>query len=306
MKGSKVKWIIGGVVLVFMILSFSACKKSTSPTTNLDKDAILKAVAEDSTSFTSEITDLDSMGTPKIVGADSVKFWWRKINRVSRTINVSIYSADSTHTYPYAYVTVIDTLFGRLIIISQDSSHSLVRTIKSLTDEAVKRAYFEKRGTNEDVHRGWRLIGISEVLVHSFPNNTRQINSVHLLSPGYDRIFTEDDITKITSRDSLLIFNAGDSVTLTVFTGDPSDLVYLHRPPCYYYNCKPHRQPFYNNGDGTFTGTWVIGDCSVDTYDVVIRHAAIDVIKYSSIYGDSTYSYDSRIWGITYKVDTNP
>jgi hypothetical protein len=306
MKGSKAKWIIGGMILVLMILIFSACKKSTSPTTNLDKDAILRLVAEDSTSFTSEITDPDSMGTPKMVGADSVKFWWRKINRVSRTINVSIYSADSAHTYPYAFVTVIDTLYGRLIIISQDSTHSLIRTIKPLTDEAVKRAYFEKRGTNDDPHRGWRLIGISGVLVHSFPNNTRQINSVHLLSPGYNRIFTEDSIAAIIPRESLLIFQAGDSVILIVSTGDPSDLVYLHRLPCHYYNCKPHRQPFHNNGDGTFTGTWIIGDCLADTCDAVIRHAAIDVIKYSSIYGDSTYAYDSRIWGITYKVDTNP
>jgi hypothetical protein len=306
MKGRKVKWIIGGMILVFMILSFTACKKSTSPTTNLDQDAVLRLVAEDSTSFALEITDPDSMGTPKIVGVDTVKFWWRRINRVSRTINVSVYPADSTHVYPYAFVTVIDTLYGHLVIIGRDSFDSAVRIVKPLADEARKRAYFEKRGTNEDPHRGWRLMGISGLLVHSFPNNTRQINSVHLLSPGYDRIFTEDYITGITPRDSILTFQAGDSVTLTVTTGDPTDLVYLHRLPCHYYNCKPHRQPFYNNGDGTFTGTWVIGECLVDTCDFVIRHAAIDVIEYNSIYGDTTYHYDSRIWGVIYRVDTTP
>jgi len=305
MKGSKVKWIIGGMILGLMILSISACKKSTSPTTNLDKDAILRLVAEDSTTFPKEIIDPDSLGTPKLAVVDSVKFWWRKINSVTRIINVSIYPADSTHLYPYAFVTVIDTLYGRLVIIGCDSSDTLIRTVKPLTDEAIKRAYFEKRGTNEDTHRGWRLMGISGLLVHSFPNNTRQINSVHLLSPGYDQIFTEDYITGITPRDSILTFQAGDSVTLTVTTGDPTDLVYLHRLPCHYYNCKPHRQPFYNSGDGTFTGTWVIGECLVDTCDFVIRHAAIDVIKYNSIYGDTSHPYDSRIWGVIYKVNTN-
>jgi hypothetical protein len=306
MKGSKVKWIIGGMILGLMILSISACKKSTSPTTNLDKDAILRLVAEDSTTFPKEIIDPDSLGTPKLAVVDSVKFWWRKINRVTRTINVSIYPADSTHLYPYAFVTVIDTLYGRLIIIGRDSSDSLVRVVKLLTDEAMKSAYYEKRGTNDNPHRGWRIEKISGLLIHSFPENSRVISSVHLISPGYDRIFTEGYITGYIPRDSILTFNAGDTVTLMVDTGDPTDLVYLHSLPCHFYNCKPHRCPFQNNHDGTFTGTWVIGDCLLDSCDIVLGHVAIDVIEYNSIYGDTTHHYDSRIWGVIYEVNTKP
>jgi hypothetical protein len=152
---------------------------------------------------------------------------------VTRDINVTVHQADQTHLYPYAYVTVTDTLYGHLFVLAKDSSQSMS---KSLTDEAVKHAYFEKRGGNETYHRGWRLVGISGLLVHSFPANTRVIDSVKVISPGKNLTLTESNITDTTSKGNILTFNAGDSVTLTVFTIGATDSVFLHSLPCHYYN----------------------------------------------------------------------
>jgi hypothetical protein len=302
MSKSKSGILLGGMLIVVMIFSITSCKKSTSPTTNLDQEAISKLVADDSSIFTAELTDPtipDTSGFPKIVGVDQVWFWWRVINSVTRTLNISIYPEDSTHLYPYAYVTVTSTLAGSLHIIGKDSLNYKIHLVKPLTEQAVKIAYFVKKGANEDPYRGWSLEGVSGVVSHSIPDNSRQIVQVHLISPGKDLLFTEDDITEITLRDSILTFQEGDSVTLTVTTGDASDSVYLHthKP---FSGRWPFRQAFTNNGDGTFTGTWVV--CPLDSLcDCTYRHAAIDVIKHASL--DTVDGpYDSRIWGVLYRV----
>jgi len=177
MKQSKVEFIRWGMILVLLIFFFSSCgKKSTNPAPDLDKEAILKLVADDPTTFTQEITDTsvpDTTVFPKIAGVDIVKFWWRKINSITRTINVSVYPADSTQPYPYAKVFVIDTLTGNLHILGRDSSGNRVHLIKPLKDEAVDSAYFERRGANQSPYRGWRLEGISGRLSHSVPLCTR-------------------------------------------------------------------------------------------------------------------------------------
>jgi len=299
MKKIKEKLIIASMILIVIFPLFSGCKKSTSPTTNLDQEAIYSLIGSDSYSFPQEIISPDSTGFPKIVSVDTIKFWWRKINRVTRDINVTVHQADQTHLYPYAYVTVTDTLYGRLFVLAKDTSQSMN---KPLTDIAVKHAYFEKREGNVTHHRGWRLVGISGLLVHSFPANTRIIDSVEVISPGKNLTLTESDITDTTSRENILTFNAGDSVTLTVFTRDATDSVFLHSLPCHYYTCKPHRRSFHNNGDGSFTGTWMVGSGMMDSVNVAIRHAGIDVIKHTSLDGEPTDPYDSRIWGIHYKV----
>jgi hypothetical protein len=303
MGKSKVKLMVGGMILVLFVLFFLSCgKKSTNPAPDLDKEAILKLVAEDTTTFTEEITDTsvpDTSVFPKIAGVDTVKFWWRKINSITRIKTVSIYPADSTHPCPYADVTVMDTLTGNLHILARDSSGNRVRSIKSLKDVATRSAYYEKRGTNNSPYRGWSLEGVSGLVSYSVlvPISTRQINQVHLASSrGYNRTFTEDSITAITLKDSILTFVIGDTITLTVTTGDSTDSVYLHTST-YYYR-RPHRSSFVNTGDSTFTGSWVIGGDVLGASEH--RHAAIDVIKHSTLDGDDPY--DSRIWGVIYRV----
>jgi len=297
MKEIKERLMAGGMILVLVFFFFSGCKKSTSPTESLDQDAILNLIATDTTTFPKEIVQSDSSGFPKIVAVDTVKLWWRKVDRVARKINVSIYSADSSHTRPYAYVTVTDTVYGHLRIIGRDSSGTGIILSKPLEDLATKSAYFVKTGFDSDAHRGWTLQGVSGLLIHSVLYDTRIINSVHVVSPGKDVTLLEGDITKITPIDSILTFHIGDSVTVTVTTPDPTDSVFLHTLDCHFYNCKPHREDFENLHNGTFTISAVIGDEGLGR-----RHAAIDVIKHTSLDGSESDPYDSRIWGILYKV----
>jgi hypothetical protein len=218
------------------------------------------------------------------------------VDRVARKIDVSIYSADSTHTYPYAYVTVTDTAYGHLQIIGRDSSGTRIILSKPLQDLATKSAYFVKIGFDTNAHRGWSLQGVSGLLIHSVINNTRVINTVHISAPGKNLTLQETDITRITPIDSILTFHVGDSVNVIVTTSDPADSVFLHTLDCHLYNCKPHREDFESLPNGTFTLSAVIGDEGMGR-----RHAAIDVIKHTSL--DTTDGpYDSRIWGVLYRV----
>lgn len=300
MKGIREKVFLGGMILVLIFFFFSGCKKSTSPTENLDQDAILALVAEDTTTFPEEIVQSDSSGfpNPKMVAVDTVKLWWRKVDRVARKIDISIHSADSTHTYPYAYVTVTDTAYGHLQIIGRDSSGTRIILSKPLQDLSTKSAYFVKTGFDTNAHRGWSLQGLSGLLIHSMVNNTRVITSVNISGAGKNLTLQETDITRITPIDSILTFHVGDSVSLTVTTGDPlfSDSVYLHTLDCHILNCKPHREDSESLPNGTFTISAVIRDEGIGR-----RHAAIDVIKHTSL--DTTDEpYDSRIWGVLYRV----
>ncbi len=51
MKGIKEKLMMGGMLLVLVFIYFSACKKSTSPTMNLDQEAIFSLIATDTPRF---------------------------------------------------------------------------------------------------------------------------------------------------------------------------------------------------------------------------------------------------------------
>ncbi len=303
MKETKGKLVIAGLILLVIFLGFSACKKSTDSTLNPDKAAIMALVAADDTSFSSEVFDTTTVSYPKIA-VDTVKFWWRKIQQVSRTIDVTIYPPDSTHARTWALVTVTDLLSGRLMILGDSAGAHFIRS-KPLSDQAVRKALFIKIGTDGDSHRGWRLIGVSDILIHSVPS-TRVIESAHLVVrragvPVIDKTFLESDITEINTLDSILTLVKDDSVSLTVTTADASDSVFLHTFDCSFFGCLPHREDFENHHDNTFTISGVVGDELMEGMNMMRRHIAIDVLNHTSL---DTFdgAYDSRIWGIHYRV----
>ncbi len=305
MKGNKEKLLIGGMVLVLFFFVFSACKKSsTAPNVSPDQTAISRMVVNDNTSFSSTIVDTSSVSFPKIVAGDTVKFWWRKINRDDRTINVVTYPADSTHALPWAIVTVTDMLSGRLMILFDSSGHTFVKS-KPLSDQAVRKAMFVKKGKDEDDDRGWFLVGVSGLLVHSVPS-TRIIEKVHLVirRAGLvikDITLMEPDITRIVPLDSLLTLVKGDSIRVTVTTADSTDSVFFHAMFCNLNNCRIHREEFEHHHEDSSSHDEEVGDELEEGMMEGRRNLAIDVLKHTSL-DTIDGPYDSRIWGIHYRI----
>jgi hypothetical protein len=299
MRKVRIFGLCMGLVVLGLFVLAGCSKKSTdniTDTTNYEEMAIREMIVADSTKFSTSTTETTPDTTSfKIAGVDTVRTWWRWIHRVQRGVEVNFYPADDTHLYPYAYVSITDTLYGFFHILGKDSVGNRIHLAKPLKEVAKANAYFEKRGNNNQPYRGWRLIEISNMLFYSAPTCTRTIESVHITttSSGYDLTLYPEDMLETMSLDSVLTFQIGDSVTLTVSTGDASDSVYLH----VWHFFQFLRESFHNNGDGTFSGTWLI-PTSADL--LPWYHCAIDVIEHSTIDGDGIY--DSRSWGLTFKI----
>lgn len=297
-------WVIAFAILFSIFILLSCGKRSTTPE-ETDQSMILNLIAAYPDIFRTCVIDTsqDSSGFGKISGGedDTLKFWWRRIfwGQTERSIDIDVHPVDLDHPYPYANVTVTDTLIGELHLIKKSGQGSWSWSDKPITDIATRSAYFERRRPIDSAYRGWDIIKVSGLLVESLPN-TREIDSLHIKSTlsGYDTTITETNIAQCILIDNLFTFGEEDSITVTVYTGDPTDSVYLHA----YSRLLPFlihvRSSFTNNGDGSFSGTWVTADLPLGASPY--RHAAIDVIKHGTL--DNDDAYDSRVWGVIYRV----
>lgn len=118
-----------------------------------------------------------------------------------------------------------------------------------------------------------------------------------------------NDTTRITADtpDSLytvgrmLHLHLGDtvSVTATVTNGDttysPTTFVFLHVRHAY-NDLFWHRVPMKNNGDGTFSRTWVVARKGIDRF-------IIDAINAATLERGTLNNYAANEWGIPYRID---
>jgi hypothetical protein len=84
------------------------------------------------------------------------------------------------------------------------------------------------------------------------------------------------------------------SVKFIIQAADSTDLYYLH----IYDENGWIKRSFANKGNNTFSVTWTPTSTDYNTY----RHFYIDCIKSTSVADSSFNKYDSRTWGIIYKV----
>ena len=292
-------------VIFFSLFIILSCGKESTTPEETDQSVIFDLISAYPDIFCTCVIDTipDSSGFGKIYGGDedTVKFWWRRIlwGQTKRSIDIDVHPLDLDHPYPYANVTVTDTLTGDLHLIKKGGPGNWSWSDKPITEVARRSAYFERRRPVDSSQRGWDLIEVSGLLIESLPT-TREIDWIHIASTrtGYDTTITQSYITGCTLIGNLLTFDEEDSVTVTVYTGDPTDSVYLHA----YSRLFPHlfhvRRGFVNNGDGSFTGIWVTPQLKLGASPY--RHAAIDVIKHGALDGDDPY--DSKIWGVIYRI----
>ncbi len=281
-----------------VLLVLAGCGQNQGPVApsavESDEDNLKVLVEDYPDLFTFDYQDGSQESTEGIPGTtlpkdiDPVAFW-REITDKQREVDINIVQ-DSITT---AQVTVTTYIQGLFHTVTMDSHYT-----KPIDDTAVRYAYLEKEkpgpsdGDNRR-HGGWTLKKISGWEIVSNPC-TKQINSLQVSSSSglVDTVIT--DITSLWDVEDLLVFQPGDSVTLTVDTGNPDDLVFLHAPSI----C---RRPFQHIGGGVFTGTWVTSRGPHADVRPRARHATIDVIDHGTVFDDQL-PYDSRAWGMVYFV----
>ena len=291
--------LLSSLTLLFVVGLLAGCGKTTTtagPTsgggaTSEDQAQVSQAVAADIANIdedqfaSSDETVLD--GGSGFAAIRPLHFW-RAITAIERRYDMQFGDPDSLGRPTTAWVTIRKHLTGNLNIIAggteeSDTSRTLVQ--KPLDDRwvrrlALKRVRIDSTGTRQL----WRVVGISGVEVTS-KDATRNIQSVRIQAGAIDTTITNPlELHRIRR---ILLLDPTTAVRLTVTTGNSDDVVLLYR--------HMHRRPFVNNGDGTYTSEFVLGDYAG------LRHIGVNALSHGTLYDDAA-AYDSKAWVVGFAV----
>jgi hypothetical protein len=302
MKKKERQLAMVGLLAVTILFVLAGCGQNqgpVGPSASLDDEAYVRAYVEDNSDLFSydyqdgseEVADGgdDAALSKMLADIDPVAFW-REITYREKDIDIHIYK-DSVMAH--AEVTITVALQGLFHTVTMDSDYT-----KEIDDTAVRYAYLERPlpgGQTRETYGGWELKAISGWEIVSNPC-TKVINSVQVTSSSGLIDTTITEVSSLWDLEDLFVLDPGDSVTLTVDTGDPEDLVFLHAPHFF-------RRPFQHIGGGLFRGTWATVEDP--PYPSRPRHATIDVIDHGTVF-DDTMPYDARAWGMVYFVGEGP
>ncbi len=289
-----------GLLAVGILFVLAGCAQNQSPVgpTDSPDETYLRAFVDDNSElFTYDYQDgsgevADGGGDPamsKLLAEIDPVVFWREITHRTKNIDISIYQ-DSL--MDYAEVTITTTLQGLFHTVTMEVDYT-----KDIDDTAVRYAYLERSGSEQVGRRygGWELKAISGWEIVSNPC-TKVIHSVQVISSSGSIDTTITDVSSLWNLEDLFVLDPGDSVTFTVDTGNPDDLVFLHAPHFF-------RHPFRHIGGGVFQGTWVTA--ADPPHPARPRHATIDVIDHGTVF-DDLMPYDSRAWGMSCFVGPGP
>ncbi|MEO0095351.1 MAG: hypothetical protein ABIL46_08615 [candidate division WOR-3 bacterium] len=249
----------------------------------------------------------DSTNTPSLVNSpviatDTFPFyvkWVRFIERpVERHYEIDVVGDSAFVTMTaflkgtppnYGFFVDNDSTVGPGPVMVREITDSIVRKIKCFRDD-----------------EGWHIASITVADIYTAgAQHPVTINKVEVRVSG-NLVFSVDDPNTYFTKDRLPVFNPNDTVEVTVYCQADGDSTWAflhhgagHRPGV---GLRRHwRQPFYRENTTTFKRTWYIADDSVIVTPAV-RHGAVDVIGWETLFGDSTATYYSRAWGIPYII----
>ncbi len=238
----------------------------------------------------------DDMTTP--IYSDTIPYvrWVRWIQRpIIRKYEIVI-NGDSADVTIYAHLYGEPPGYGFFVnndpigpVYQRTISDSLVRRVKLWKDEGGE----------------WHIGSLTAADIYTFNNEHPVFLSQIIASvPSRNYVFVISSPNAYFERNELPIFLPNDTVHVTVICSaqDDSTWAFLHhgvghRTSTGYHN----RQPFYRNDINTFTRTWIIADDSIITTPAV-RHSAVDVLGWQTLFGADDATYYSRIWCLPYIV----
>jgi hypothetical protein len=292
-------WNLLGFLIVVVSIVSTGCKKND--------EADIQALLEDSWFVCDgEVqTADDSTATPSSVSApwiaaDTFPFftpWVRWIQRpVSHEFDIVI-NGDSANVTITAYFQGTPPGYGFFVIndtagpvLNRAISDTVIRKVKCYRDDS-----------------GWHIAGLTVADMYTVSTtHPVTIAKVTACVTARNYTFVVNSAETYFAKDELPTFYPGDTVLVTVTCSAEGDSTWAflhhgagHRPG---YGLKHHwRQPFFRDNSTNFSRTWVIADDSVITTPAV-RHSAIDVLGWQTLFGDSTATYYSHAWGIPYII----
>ncbi|MBI4726737.1 hypothetical protein HY768_05880 [candidate division TA06 bacterium] len=307
-KTLKKLFTLAILLAVGLGLAFFGCSKNptTSEETAVDDDAAITTVLNTNGYATSDNYGDDGTAGFAKSDAKSDTFpyyvrWRRRINTpVERTISIAY---DSNNTF--ATVTISSDYTGRFVV--DNTPNLLLDTFsRAINDHGVRYVWLKKWNDH------WYFWGASPLEIATVnPQIIVYIDSVKITGTGGERpnvTFIGSLYGQTLRRDQMPIFEPGATVTATVYTrissGADSTWAFLHRRIWHSAGWSNHiREPLERvTGEKfVFTKTWTLYSDSILAFPA-LRHACLDVILGSTLFGDSTAEYSARMWTVPYIV----
>jgi hypothetical protein len=287
------KNLLVSVLLVVALFLFNlCCEKKTITSRRPDFDEIRAIIYENPDIFLVDVFD-----TYKDTSVKPIFF--REITSRDFDLDRAVRNDAKPPLYPFPRIDAVwgDIMKGVLHYCIDGREYT-----KQIHAHSFMHAYFEQWGDAYDPYRGWLLKKISGNVIVSMDTSSRAFEKLHITSSTVDTVLYEYSVLNPTKfsrwspdKDTILRFGMGEEVTFTVQSRDTTDYLFLHVGE----DGNFRKIPFLSNGDGTFSCSWTT------TSDPGIakgyKHAFVDAVSRDAL-TDTTTEYDSKAWGIIYRI----
>ncbi len=289
--------------MIALVLVFTACTKENNEAIS-DEEAIESLIEGEYSSwfdFASELSDsiLPDTVNPGLMTAslDTFPFiiaWGREITDVTKDITIHIENDT-------ANVTIERDLYGVFHVVVPDSEGEPWEDLaKDLHDHAVRYARFVRTFSETEAGWRWTLDAISNVEIEAQPEHTVDIDSIRVTARdgSFDKLYTDPLV--LWQRDSVPVFNPGDTVDVTLYPHNFSEIrsvAILHNShreggQMHHHRCRFTPVP----EEQKFVGSWAV-PTTPDVY-----HVGFDLLRWETFFVRD-YPYDDNGWCFVYRVE---
>jgi len=223
--------------------------------------------------------------------------WGRALEHLDRDVEVWV-DGDS------AFAVITNNLDGTFYVYNDSTFADTIPYERTIADSTYREVVLSWQGGLRSGY--WRIEKLTPAEVTTKDaEHPVQIEKVVVTSVSGEN-FEITDPKHFYGRDEVPWFTPNDEVTVEVTLKNLADAdsvwVYLHHGCHFRRVYRHHRKPFEKEDTWKFTGTWSTADDSLFGQDITVRHAAIDVLYWETLWGDSTAEYSSYALGIPYVI----
>ncbi len=280
-----------GLLIAGALFLFAGCNGSNNPASPgssalSDEEEINEIVAQEMADyFISDFLDSETDGAASKsadpIGTDR---WRREITGRSGNLNIEYPGDGSAEIVWNGYIE------GNLHLVDFVDSLTTVEYQKPFADSITRRAVMRRRDAADPrpPYRRWYLESISMGEAVSQPVNTVEITSLEVanLNSGYTQSYS-DPYALLDRETEIPEFSPGEEVEVVVTAGSTDLYAYLHT--------NRHRLEMTNNGDGTYSGTYIVPS------RLGAHYVAIDLLTEETNMDDLA-DYDGNAWATHYRV----
>jgi hypothetical protein len=280
----------------------SGCGRSNPASPELsDDEAINLLISSSGYADYSNYADdglADFTGSPSKSDSFPADIYFRR--RIESSSHYITINYDSSRTFATVLITADFT--GRLVL--DNNQNGICDTVsRPVHDQGLRYVWVKKWNDR------WRVYGASPMVVRTVnPLNRVFIDSIRVegdLGIRTGVMFRNPEFGQTLRREDMPIYYQGAEVTLTVWAGlaqaSDSCWSFMHRRVLQNGVIDHLRAPMLRQSRFEFSFCWTVDAVTAP----VVRHAAIDVLLGSTLFGDSTSEYSACIWTLPYIVTNN-